>query len=116
MADDNGYPDVAPAWSSAGQMLERWSSHRALSYGWWDGLKREKLPADLRPKSGDTYREWFDRLGLRLIGQRPNSRQRSALATFVGAKTTSRVDQGRMEWQAGHVVALVLDSPQFLAR
>ncbi|GAB2552600.1 DUF1800 domain-containing protein [Kribbella endophytica] len=112
----NGYPDVAPAWSSAGQMLERWSSHRALSYGWWDGLKREKLPADLRPKSGDTYREWFDRLGLRLIGQRPNSRQRSALATFVGAKTTSRVDQGRMEWQAGHVVALVLDSPQFLAR
>ncbi|WP_432942469.1 DUF1800 domain-containing protein [Kribbella sp. CA-253562] len=112
----NGYPDVAPAWSSAGQMLERWSSHRALSYGWWEGLKREKLPADLRPRPGDTYREWFDRLGVRLIGQRPNSRQRSALAQFVGAKTTSRVDLGRMEWQAGHVVALVLDSPQFLAR
>ncbi|ADB35140.1 Protein of unknown function DUF1800 [Kribbella flavida DSM 17836] len=112
----NGYPDVAPAWSSAGQMLERWSSHRALSHGWWEGLKREKLPAELRPRPGDTYRAWFDRLGERLIGQRPNARQRSALATFVGAKTSARVDQGRMQWQAGHVVALVLDSPQFLAR
>ncbi|GAA1607486.1 DUF1800 domain-containing protein [Kribbella sancticallisti] len=112
----NGYPDVAPAWSSAGQMLERWSTHRALAHGWWEGLKHSKLPAELRPRKGDTYRVWFDRLGERLIGQRPNSRQRDALATFVGAKSTSRVDQGRMEWQAGHVVALVLDSPQFLAR
>jgi uncharacterized protein (DUF1800 family) len=112
----NGYPDVAPAWSSAGQMLDRWSMHRALAHGWWEGMKREKLPADLRPRKGDTYRAWFDRLGVRLIGQRPNARQRAALSTFVGAKSTARVDQGRMEWQAGHVVALVLDSPQFLVR
>ncbi|GAA3554459.1 DUF1800 domain-containing protein [Kribbella ginsengisoli] len=112
----NGYPDVAPAWASAGQMLERWSMHRAMTYGWWEGMKQAKLPAALQPRKGDTYREWFDRLGVQLLGQLPNARQRSALATFVGAKLTSRVDRGRMEWQAGHVVALVLDSPQFLAR
>ena len=112
----NGYPDVAPAWASAGQMLERWSTHRAIAHGWWDGLKQSKLPAELRPRKGDTYRAWFDRLGMRLTGQRLNTRQRDALSKFVGAKSTSRVDQGRMEWQAGHVVALVLDSPQFLAR
>jgi uncharacterized protein (DUF1800 family) len=112
----NGYPDVAPAWASAGQMLERWSMHRALTYGWWEGMKQAKLPAALAPRKGDTYRAWFDRLGERLIGQRPDTRQRTALSTFVGAKPTSRVDHGRMEWQAGHVVALVLDSPQFLVR
>lgn len=112
----NGYPDVAPAWASAGQLLERWTMHRALAHGWWEGLKQEKLPTALRPRKGDTYREWFDRLGERLTGQRPDTRQRTALSTFVQAKPTSRVDQGRMEWQAGHVVALVLDSPQFLVR
>lgn len=112
----NGYPDVAPAWASAGQLLERWSMHRALTYGWWEGMKQAKLPAVLRPRKGDTYRAWFDRLGEHLIGQRPDTRQRTALATFVGAKPTARVDHGRMEWQAGHVVALVLDSPQFLVR
>lgn len=112
----NGYPDVAPAWASAGQMLERWSAHRALAHGWWEGLKHSKLPAELRPRKGDTYRAWFDRLGVRLIGQQPNARQREALTKFVGAKPTSRVDHGRMDWQAGHVIALLLDSPQFLAR
>ncbi len=80
------------------------------------GPEAVEAPAELRPRKGDTYRAWFDRLGVRLIGQRLNTRQRDALSKFVGAKSTSRVDHGRMEWQAGHVVALVLDSPQFLAR
>ena len=90
--------------------------HRAMTYGWWEGMKQEKLPAALQPRKGDTYREWFNRFGERLLGQKPDARQHTALSTFVGAKPTSRVDRGRMEWQAGHVVALVLDSPQFLAR
>lgn len=112
----NGYPDVAPAWSSAGQMLERWSSHRALALGWWEGMKHAKLPADLKPRKSDTYRAWFDRLGVRLVGQRPDLRQRRGLAAFVGAPVTKRVDVGRMDWQGGHVVALLLDSPHFLVR
>lgn len=115
-AAPNGYPDVAPAWASAGQMLERWSSHRALALGWWEGMKHPKLPAELKPRRSDTYRAWFDRLGTRLIGQRPDARQRRALAAFVGAPVSARVDVGRMDWQGGHVVALLLDSPHFLVR
>ena len=68
------------------------------AHGWWDGLKQSKLPTELRPRKGDTYRAWFDRLGMRLTGQRLNTRQRNALSKFVGAKSTSRVDHGRMEW------------------
>ncbi|WP_433167083.1 DUF1800 domain-containing protein [Kribbella sp. CA-247076] len=115
-APPNGYPDVTAAWLSAGQMLQRWSVHRALSHGWWKGLKHDKLPADLQPRPAETYRAWFDRLGRRLIGQRFDSRHLDGLEAFVQADLTRRVDVGKMQWQAGHVVALVLDSPAFLVR
>jgi uncharacterized protein (DUF1800 family) len=115
-APPNGYPDVTAAWLSAGQMLQRWTTHRGLSYGWWKGLKHEKFPADLSPQSGDTYQAWFDRLGRRMIGQKLDSRHLNALQTFAQARLTDRVDLEKMHWQAGHVVALILDSPAFVAR
>jgi uncharacterized protein (DUF1800 family) len=115
-APPNGYPDVTGAWLSAGQMLQRWSVHRALAHGWWKGLKHDKLPQDLQPRTSDTYQAWFDRLGKRLVGQRLDSRHRGALQAFVQARQSSRVDTNKMQWQAGHVIALVLDSPAFLVR
>jgi uncharacterized protein (DUF1800 family) len=115
-APPNGYPDVTAAWLSAGQMLQRWTAHRALSHGWWKGLKHEKLPKDLQPRPTDSYRAWFDRLGRRLIGQRFDKRHLNGLEAFVQAELTHRVDVGKMQWQAGHVIALVLDSPAFLVR
>ena len=114
-APPNGYPDVAAAWMSSGQMLERWTGHRALAYGWWKGLKRDLLP-DLQPKSSDTYSVWFARISRKLVGQGLDTRHLKALQTFVDAPITSRVDLNRMKWQGGHVVALVLDSPYFLVR
>ena len=114
-APPNGYPDVAAAWMSSGQMLERWTGHRALAYGWWKGMKRDLLPA-LQPKSSDTYSVWFERVSKTLVGQGLDTRHRKALQTFVDAPITSRVDLNRMKWQGGHVVALILDSPYFLVR
>ncbi len=44
----NGYPDVAAAWRSAGNLLTSWNLHLGFAGGWWDGLKAPAIDSDVR--------------------------------------------------------------------
>ncbi len=110
----DGYPDVAAAWEAAGQMLQRWSTHRGLAEGWFDGMKPLTAAEEFKPKSGETIGAWVDRICTFLLGATLPAERRAALVDFVGGSDSSPTTG--QEWKASQIAALVLDSLYFQAR
>lgn len=109
----NGYPDVAGAWASAGSMLQIWNLHRTLVRGTWPDLVHvapDKLHGDGVPADADAY---IDTLCARLLHQKFTAAHHGALREFLGERAGSGADALTM---AGHLAALVLDSPYFALR
>ncbi len=104
----DGYPDVAAAWESAGQMLHRWTTHRGLTGGWYEGLKPLAATETFQPKPSETMGPWVDRICTYLLGATWPAERRAVLVEFLGGSESTPV-QGH-EWKASHVAALVLDS------
>jgi uncharacterized protein (DUF1800 family) len=112
----NGYPDVHAAWRSAGSMVESWNLHRMLVFDWEDGLTRPD-PVDLvAGLPASTVGEYVDALALRLCFQAFPPAQRDALVGFLGGDPGAPLAPYLATDDAGHVVALVLDSPHFSLR
>jgi uncharacterized protein (DUF1800 family) len=112
----NGYPDVQPAWRSAGGILEAWNTHRSMVEGWHEGATYGE-PADLitgRPQA--TVGEYVDSLCQRLCFQTFQPQHRDALIAFAEADPTAPTAQSRLGDQVQFVIPLVLDSPYFALR
>ncbi len=112
-APPNGYPDVQPAWASAGGMLQQWNRHRGLVQGWWKELTYTR-PEQL--VEAGTVGEFVDGLCDRLIFQRMLPAHRDALLAFVGEPAGKAVNGSNLKGMAGHLAPLVLDSPYFALR
>ncbi|MFV0453136.1 MAG: DUF1800 family protein [Propioniciclava sp.] len=102
----DGFPDVASAWQSSGQMLTRWSTHRALTGGWWKGLD---LPDDRwKPHGDETVGAWVDRITGEIAGLHLPAAARSVIIEFLGrAEGDPAAPVGHLGL---HVAALMLDS------
>jgi uncharacterized protein (DUF1800 family) len=110
----NGYPDVAGAWLGAGAMIQRWSLHRALVYGWGKDFSYAKTTL-LVPRSATTTNAyWTQSLAKRLLGT-PLSAEHLA-AVLAGAKLSPNALVSKDEWQCGKLASLILDSPYFQLR
>jgi uncharacterized protein (DUF1800 family) len=109
----NGYPDVQPAWASAGGMLQQWNRHRALVQGWWKELGHTK-PEQL--VQAGTVGEFVDGLCDRLLFQRMLPAHREALLAFLGEPADKAFARSNLKGMAGHLAPLVLDSPYFALR
>jgi uncharacterized protein (DUF1800 family) len=112
-APPNGYPDVQPAWASAGGMLQQWNRHRGLVQGWWKGLAYTK-PEEL-VRAG-TVGEFVEGLCQRLLFQRVLPAHQDALLAFTGQPADKPFAKSNLKGLAGHLVPLVLDSPYFALR
>ena len=111
----NGYPDVAAAWNTAGNLVNRWTMHRGLTNRWWASGMVQASPTELVDMpAGMTAAQWVDALSVRLLGQTMTTARRDAVVRFAGLAPTDPAV--RAAWQAWGVVPLLLDSPYFHLR
>ncbi|PQZ53489.1 MULTISPECIES: DUF1800 domain-containing protein [unclassified Microbacterium] len=106
----DGYPDVAAAWNSSGQMIARWNMHRALVSGKYPGLPRgESVLAELRPDADEGKEEWVQRIAETLLTTSPGESTIQGMLAFLdGLEPESR--------HLEEVAALAFDSPSHLIR
>jgi hypothetical protein len=116
----DGYPDLAPAWGSAGGLLHRWNMHQGLAGGWWPGKDRIVVPqlGALLPRRLTTYGALVDALSTRLTGEPLSAGDSAAVLTFLGKAPSTRVrrDDAAVTWDLVRTVALLLDSANHQVR
>ncbi|MCW2803081.1 MAG: hypothetical protein JWN06_1298 [Propionibacteriaceae bacterium] len=115
----NGYPDVAAAWSGASGTLARWNFHLGIAGGWTLPTMTRPPLTDLLPKTTPaTYGEYVDALASRLLITDLSAAQRTALCAFLDHLPTDKLlsTHAALGWRLKHVVALLLDSPNFATR
>jgi uncharacterized protein (DUF1800 family) len=117
----DGYPDVAAAWASPSGYLVRWNAHLNLAAGWYPrqltrpaSLLRSLVPGTLPT----TYGALIDALGRRLTGAALRVEQVDALAAFFGRLPSSALKptDAAVVGKLPHLVALILDAPNFQVR
>ena len=117
-APPNGYPDVAAAWAAPSGYLIRWNAHLNLAAGWYP--KQLVYPAlgTLAGTPPATHGAFVDALATRLVGMPLQPAHTAALLSFLGKASTSplKPTDPALTGRLPHLVALILDSPYFLAR
>ncbi len=116
-APPNGYPDVAPPWSSPATTLGRWNLHVGIAQGWWakKGLPAPDLRALVDAPTVTTAAQLVDRLAVALLGQPLRADDAAALVTFLGIPATSAPRKWDLDLLP-ILAALVLDSPYWSLR
>ncbi len=111
----NGYPDVAAAWNTAGNLVNRFTMHSALINNWWPGMTVTSRDNLLPVRPGMTAGQWVDELSVRLLGQKMTTARRDALLVVANkiAPTAPAALAAGCVWI---LAPLVLDSPYFQLR
>jgi uncharacterized protein (DUF1800 family) len=113
-APPNGYPDVASAWAATSTTLGKWNAHVALAGQWQSDLQYTPLlnllPASL--PANCTYGHLIKLLAAALNLPALNGTQVTAIATFLGKKTTDVVQSTDpvLSWRLADTVTLLLNS------
>ncbi|MHA3700943.1 DUF1800 domain-containing protein [Jatrophihabitans sp. YIM 134969] len=107
----NGYPDVAAAWRSSGNLLTMWRNQFGLAQNW------------MSDDFGDIPDGWFlgglapltvgaslDAIATTLLGQPLSASDRLALLLYLGENELLPLTRSRMQWEAANVAALILHS------
>lgn len=118
-AAPDGFPQDNASWSTTGRMLTSFAVHRELAAHWWPTHQAGFLPdGALLPPLPATLDEVIRHVGARVLGQVPDLRTRTAVATVVGQSLNHRYhrrgDLGY--WTLIAVVTTLLDSPTHLYR
>ena len=105
----NGYPDVASAWRSSGNLLMMWRTQFGLVQNWYDDklttIDNTILYGNLAPT---TVGGAIDALATTLIGTPLTAAERTALLTYLGEAETLSLKRSKLQWETGNVAALVL--------
>jgi uncharacterized protein (DUF1800 family) len=111
-----GYPDVAAAWRSAGNMIITWNFHRAVVQHWWSQWQAPDLTALLGSPAPATAGAAITALANRLVGQPLTAADQQTLLDYTG-------DAAATPWSGSHarsmlagLVVLILDSPYHALR
>jgi uncharacterized protein (DUF1800 family) len=116
----NGFPDVAPAWTSPSAFLLRCNLHLNLAAGWYP--RQLVRPADLLkalvPVRPTSYGALVDALALRLLGVKLTGTQTAAVLSVAGKVPTSTLSatDTAVTGHLPYLIALILDSPTFSVR
>lgn len=110
----NGYPDVATAWRSAGNLLSMWQTHNGFVDGWWNGLKGVNVPAYFgkATKSGEAVAA----LAHRLTGTNFSAHHLAALQTYLDEPAKTPLTESSLRWFASSLAGLILDGPHHALR
>jgi uncharacterized protein (DUF1800 family) len=115
----NGYPQVSAAWTSAGRIMNSFSTHRDLAAHWWPTKQASFLSVDaLLPTLPATLQAVIDRIGYQVLGQAPGADISTGIATLLGVPLTHKVGKTEAHeyWFVIQIVSSLLDSPAHLHR
>lgn len=110
----NGYPDVATAWRSAGNLLSQWNVHLGIAGGWWQGFTAPNVASMY--SGAKTSGEAISKLTQHLTGMTFNATHRAALQAFLNEPADTTLDRSVLRWMAYPLAALVLDAPHHALR
>jgi Protein of unknown function (DUF1800) len=111
----DGYPDVATAWRSAGNLMTEWNLHLGFAGGWWDGMKAPSING-LYAGKPSTSGEAVTLLTRRLTGMKFSAAHHAALQGFLDEPASTPISHSRLQWLAYPLVALILDGPHHALR
>jgi uncharacterized protein (DUF1800 family) len=110
----NGYPDVAAAWRSAGNLLSMWNMHLGMAGGWWDGMKGADVSSAFG--SAATSGAAIKAVTTWLTGMTFSKAHQAALQTFVGESADTPIGNSRLSWLGYPLAAVILDGPHHALR
>jgi uncharacterized protein (DUF1800 family) len=110
----NGYPDVATAWRSAGNLLAQWNVHLGIAGGWWQGFKAPAVTAMYG--SATTSGAAISALTKHLTGMTFSSAHRATLQAFLDEPASTPMVSSTLRWNGYPLAALVLDAPHHALR
>jgi hypothetical protein len=110
----NGYPDVAVAWRSAGNLLSMWDMHLGIAGGWWNGMKGVDVTSWFG--SAATSGVAIKAVTNRLTGMTFSKAHEQALQTFAGEPADTDIANSRLRWLAYPLAAVILDGPHHALR
>jgi hypothetical protein len=110
----NGYPDVAAAWRSAGNLLTEWNVHLGLAGGWWQGFGKPNLAAMYQ--GATTSGAAIAKMTKFLTGMTFSDTHCAVLQKFLGEPGSTSLDRSTLRWLAYPLVALILDAPHHALR
>jgi uncharacterized protein (DUF1800 family) len=111
-----GYPDVAAAWRSAGNLILTWNVHRALIQNWWTAWSAVSSTALLGGQTPATSGAAIDLLAQRLVGQSLSATDQATLQTYLGEAATVPYATSKAKNNLAGLVILLLDSPYHALR
>ncbi|WP_344948489.1 DUF1800 domain-containing protein [Terrabacter ginsenosidimutans] len=114
----NGYPDVAAAWNGASSTLNRWNFHLSLAGNWTlKAMTRPDVATLVPAPLPSTYAVLVDALATKLLISLTTA-QRDAICRFVDHAPGDALTAGAaaVTWRLPSIVALLLNSPNFLTR
>ena len=105
----NGYPDVAAAWRSSGNLLEMWNQQFGLAHNWMSDDFGD-VPAGffygtLAPTTVGTA---IDAMASTLLVNPLTAAERQALFTYLGEAETLKLSKSKLSWEDANVAALIL--------
>lgn len=112
----NGYPDVASAWRSSSALIWLWEYHRGFAQSWWDGFDKLDLTTLYPTPAPATSGAAITALCVKLTGAPLPPEHQAALQTFLNEPASTPLAKSQLRWYLGHLVPLILDSPQFALR
>ncbi|WP_375429860.1 DUF1800 domain-containing protein [uncultured Friedmanniella sp.] len=118
-AAPDGFPDTADAWTTTSTTLWRWNFHVGAVVSWNGTALPTPKPRSLLPTTlPKTYRALLDGLAARLCLTPLSASQRAALCRYLDHAPTDRVRSTDpvTSWRLPHLVAVLLDSPNFTTR
>jgi uncharacterized protein (DUF1800 family) len=110
----NGYPDVATAWRSAGNLLSQWNVHLGVAGGWWQGFGAPNIAAMY--KGATTSGGAIARMTKFLTGSTFSDAHCAILQKFLNEPAGTSLDRSTIRWLANPLAALILDAPQHALR
>ena len=114
----DGYPMENAAWATSGRVLTSFSMHRSLAGGWYPkhNARYRKLGAWV-PKTPVSLGKMVDKVGERLLGERPSRAEKEAVAKVIGKSLSYQLtDDNTGDWMVASVLATLLDSPTHMKR
>ena len=116
-APPNGYPDVAAAWRSPGNLLTIWRNQFGLVQNWGgDNLTAVTTALLVGKLAPLTVGATLDALAATLVGGPLADAERTALLTYLDEPATTLLARSKLQWELPNVAALVLHGAAHAAR
>jgi uncharacterized protein (DUF1800 family) len=109
----NGYPDVAAAWRSSGDLVNLWQVHVGLVGGWWvdSGVPAVNIKTLYGGKTPTTSGQAIDYMTRYLTGMAWSSTHQAVLQKFLNEPASTPMGSSNLRWWDSALAVTILHGP-----